>query len=302
MRVAHPIPIAAKAQLCRSFRTHTVIRSVTGTRFAIRCFIALVLPVLMLAAPSQAETPPQAKQQASPVTGERNSDKPVSDRYDRVLFGSAELAEVSIFGGSGIKHSLSGDIEAPGPIAMAMTNIGATRERWEAPDGFTAYLPRMTRITRLYFGRQDNTALGFVTVAAGIEIRRAQKLGDDALPRWQAPEIGAAVIGELWREAPLVRRDEQSGRLWLTHLTVMAGSVKPSLWTRIAIGPSLGDGVFIGPEATLYLEPDYREVRLGAHLTGMRLGPLKLRLAGGIVMPDGGRSDVYIGLQGHMLR
>ncbi|MCC5977548.1 MAG: cellulose biosynthesis protein BcsS [Salinarimonas sp.] len=226
----------------------------------------------------------------------------VSDRHDRVLFGSVELAEVSIFSGSGIKYSLSGDVEAPGPIAMAMTNIGATRERWEGPDDFVAYLPRLTRITRVYFGRQGNTPLGFLTLAGGAEILRKQEFGADALPRWQEPKVGAAFLGELWREAPLPDGTGFGDRDGLIHVSVMAGTAAPSVWARVAGGVAVADGVFAGPELAGYLEPDYREWRIGAHVTGMRLGPLHLRFSGGMVMPEGGRSDVYLGLQGHFLR
>ena len=297
MRFARPLPGAVAAPRPRRFKAASRNRSQSPIIRAARLFFGVMLFMLLLGRPGFADMP-HAGQDGEP---------PVSDRYDRVLFGSAELAEVSIFGGSGFKHSLSGNIEAPGPIAMLMTNLGATRERWEAPDGFTAHVPRMTQITRIYFGRQENTALGFLTLAAGLEIRRAQALGDDALPRWQPPRTGAALIAELWREAPLRAHAPQSGQGWsnrpfLTHATIMAGSAGPSLWARLATGPALTQKVFAGPEASVYLEPDYRELRLGAHVTGFAIGPLTLRLAGGIVMPQGGRSDVYIGLQGHILR
>ena len=226
----------------------------------------------------------------------------VTKRYDRVLFGSVELAEVSIFAGSGVKYSLSGDIEAPGPIALVMTNLGATRERWQAPDGFVAHVPRMTQITRAYFGHQGNTSLGFLTLAAGGEIMRAQALGEDALPRWQASRIGASFLAELWREAPLPGRVRLAERAYLVHASLMAGTAIPSVWGRLAGGIAIGESVFAGPELAAYHEPGYSEWRIGAHLTGARLGPLRLRLAGGVVIPDGGRSDIYLGLQAHMLR
>lgn len=226
----------------------------------------------------------------------------VTRRYDRVLFSSVELAEISIFAGSGMKHSLSGDIEAPGPIALFMTNLGATRQRWEGPDGFVAHVPRLTQITRVYFGRQANTRIGFLTLVAGPEMIRAQTLGEDALPRWQATRLGAAFLGELWREAPMPGRAGSSGRSYLLHATLMAGSALPSVWGRLAGGIEIADGVFAGPELTGYAEPGYREWRVGAHVTGWRVGPARLRFAGGISMPEGGRNDVYLGLQAHMLR
>lgn len=266
-------------------------------RYGLHAALMSAIFMVKLTGPGAAESPQGADDERPPVT----------DTFDRVLFGSVELAEVSIFGGSGFKHSLSGNIEAPGPVAMMMTNLGATRQRWEAPDGFIAYVPRMTQITRLYFGRQDNTPLGFATIAAGIEIQRAQALGNDALPRWQSPRMGAAVIAELWREAPLRSPTAQSGQDWtrrpfLTHATIMAGSAGPSLWARLATGPALPGAIFAGPEASVYVEPEYSELRLGVHVTGFSLGPLTLRVAGGVVLPQGGRSDVYFGLQGHIMR
>lgn len=309
MRFAKPSTRAVAAP--RQSRSGALSRSrAAGPVHRVVCLISAVLVfMVLLGGPGIADMRQvgQGEQAGQTAQGEQGEQPPVSDRYDRVLFASVELAEVSIFGGSGFKHSLSGNIEAPGPVAMLMTNLGATRERWQAPDGFTAYVPRMTQITRLYFGRQDNTALGFMTIAAGMEIRRAQELGDDALPRWRQPRMGAALIAELWREAPLRARPARSGHDWtrrpfLTHATIMAGSAAPSLWARLATGPALTQTVFAGPEASVYLEPGYQELRLGAHVTGFTLGPLTLRLAGGVVMPRGGRSDVYIGLQGHILR
>lgn len=255
-----------------------------------------------MAIASVGATVPAASEEDARAAQPSGDGPAVSDRHDRVLFGSVELAEVSIFAGSGMKYSLSGDIEAPGPIALAMTNLGATRERWEAPDGFVAHVPRMTQITRVYFGHQGNTSLGFLTLAAGGEIMRAQALGEDALPRWQASRIGAAFLGELWREGALPGDTGADGRAYLLHANIMAGTAIPSVWGRLATGIAIADGVFAGPEISGYHEPGYREWRIGAHLTGLSLGPLKLRLAGGVVMPDGGRSDVYLGLQAHMLR
>ena len=59
-------------------------------------------------------------------------------------------------------------------------------------------------------------------------------------------------------------------------------------------------GVFVGPEASLYLREDYREWRLGAHVTGLKWRSLNLRISAGYRRDSDDRGGAYFGLTGYV--
>ncbi len=52
-------------------------------------------------------------------------------------------------------------------------------------------------------------------------------------------------------------------------------------FTRFRAGYRIGDGVYIGPEAAFLGNDFYNQWRVGAHLTGLQLGPIQASLSAG---------------------
>jgi len=54
-------------------------------------------------------------------------------------------------------------------------------------------------------------------------------------------------------------------------------------YSRLRVGYMLADGVYIGPEALFLGDDFFRQYRIGAHLTGVRFGPVQMSVAAGYV-------------------
>jgi hypothetical protein len=118
-------------------------------------------------------------------------------------------------------------------------------------------------------------------------------VSDDPFARDTTTHVGAGLHGEMWAH-PTART--------LLTTTVIAGTARtPHLWARAAAGYALWDGVFVGPEASVYATDTYREWRFGAHLTGLTLGRFNLRLSGGWRgEEETGDRGPYIGLSAYI--
>ncbi len=126
----------------------------------------------------------------------------------------------------------------------------------------------------------------------------------------------AAFLGlEAEREAPRREVDGFRSRtglraqaeLWshptersLATATIILGSARPHVWSRIAAGYDLLEtGVFLGPEATYYASDGYDEWRLGLHATGLRWRRFHLRLSGGYWQASDDRRGAYVAFGVH---
>ena len=75
---------------------------------------------------------------------------------------------------------------------------------------------------------------------------------------------------------------------------VSATSVGPSYSGRVAFGWRLFDAFYLGPEAGGFANgDDYRQIRAGLHLTGLRSGTLEWSLAGGLLKDTSDREGLY---------
>lgn len=194
-----------------------------------------------------------------------------SDDLRTVLFGSLEAGRSS-FGTLGIKRTLGGPLDRSGPVSMSTIGYGRTHERVEAAIDASQVLRYATEVSSLV-GYQWATS-GFVATAlAGPEVANEQLTFDGVLTRLSRPRLGARVYGEIWSHPT-----NQS----LLTATIVAGTARRGhLWARSSAGYRLWSDVFAGPEASLYLTEEYQEWRAGAHLTGLALGHLKLRISAG---------------------
>lgn len=206
----------------------------------------------------------------------------------QVIFGSYETVGGSAFVGSGFKRALAGSVDEQGPIMMSLSGAGVTGELYQGPAGIRFVQPRLSQSSAMLFGYQWMGDFGVIMLAAGPEFAREQRLDRFGIPRWGPARRGVSVIAEIWSE-PLPRTMAQA--------TVTTSSARGSVWGRIAAGYAPFERVFVGPEISAYMDDGYEEIRIGAHVTGLTIGPFTFRLNGGVVSAPGKRSEAYFGFQ-----
>jgi hypothetical protein len=122
------------------------------------------------------------------------------------------------------------------------------------------------------------------------------------------PELDAEMDApNAWRAARTRFGLRGHAELWahptpqtLATATLIAGSAREHVWARISGGYAFWPGAFLGPEASFYARDDYREWRVGAHLTGLRWGRFNFRLSGGFLQANDDRKGAYFGLSGYV--
>jgi hypothetical protein len=203
-----------------------------------------------------------------------------------VLFGSMDAGR-SVFASAGAKQTLTGPLDRTGFVAMEATGFGLTQERFRS-GGVDLPARRLVHQAGLLAGYQWASNGLFVAGLAGIEGHREQVLVADRIYRHAEPRLGIRGQVEVWAHPTAST---------LLTTTLVAGSTRSSLWGRASAGLRLFSNLFVGPEATVYVTPTYRELRLGGHVTGVSLGLVQLRLSGGWMMDDAhGHGAPYGGL------
>lgn len=170
---------------------------------------------------------------------------------------------------------------------MASIGYGGTVERvWQQPEGtrMTRHAVHASALVGYQWVRDGLVMAGLAGPEGDIE-----QLSDRTLPTGEKPHLGARLHGEIWAH-PTANT--------LMTTTVIVGTARtPHLWARTSAGYALWDGVFLGPEASVYTTDTYREWRLGAHVTGLTFGGMSLRLSGGWRGEEDTRQEgAYVGL------
>ena len=88
----------------------------------------------------------------------------------------------------------------------------------------------------------------------------------------------------------------------MAQATLILSSAQASFWGRTAAGYALRDGLFFGPEATAYVERNYREARVGLHVSGLTIGRFQFRVNAGISGNSNRESGYYVGISSHFKR
>jgi hypothetical protein len=207
-----------------------------------------------------------------------------------VFFGSLD-AGYSTFGSLGVKRTLQGSLDESGLVGMAGIGYGGTVERvWREPEGSV-----------IRHALQGSALLGYQWVRDGLVIAafagpeiEGEELGRFTLSGAEG-HLGARLHGELWAHPTMNT---------LLTATVIGGTTRtPHLWSRASAGYALWDGVFVGPEASVYTTDTYREWRFGGHVTGVSVGGFSLRLSGGWRgEEESGHQGAYFGLSAHVRR
>jgi hypothetical protein len=201
-----------------------------------------------------------------------------------VLFGSLDGGH-SAFLSAGLKRALAGSLDRDGFIAMGGVGIGGApvSGRFEAADF------RPTAQAHAMLGYQWLFPRVAVSALVGPEVDMEAESAD-ALRAARA-RFGVRGHAELWAH-PTPET--------LATATVIAGSARAHLWSRISGGYAFWPGVFVGPEAAFYARDHYREWRLGAHVTGLTWGRLNIRFSGGLLQSNDDRTGAYFGLSGYI--
>ena len=125
----------------------------------------------------------------------------------------------------------------------------------------------------------------FVTVFAGVDIQHHAFIPDDAANNLWGTHVGIRGAIEVWYEpTPLT--------MWAADAS--ATSVGPSYAGRVAFGVRAFDAFYIGPEVGGFVNGDnYRQVRAGLHVTGLRSGTIEWSLGAGWLTDTSDREGFY---------
>ncbi|WP_332685044.1 cellulose biosynthesis protein BcsS [Bosea sp. (in: a-proteobacteria)] len=127
------------------------------------------------------------------------------------------------------------------------------------------------------------------------------RIGDVFFALSAGPEL-EAVFSETGNRATFDQRlgARLQADLWATpfdNLLLQANAYAATLdqrfWLRLSPGWRLSPGLYLGPEIEAYRQQAYHKLRLGLHLTGLRLFGLSWRIAAGAQRTSDAPSGAY---------
>ena len=123
-----------------------------------------------------------------------------------------------------------------------------------------------------------------LNVYAGLDIQNHRLSPDDPSSKLRGGDAGARIAFDLWYEPTTASMLAADGAL---------SSIGGGYTARVAAGWRLLDRFYLGPEAQAFGSDDYRQTRLGIHLTGFKTGEFEWSLAGGWANDNDDRSGAY---------
>lgn len=123
-----------------------------------------------------------------------------------------------------------------------------------------------------------------IKVFAGVDLQRHDLTPDDPGSRLRGTQAGGRVAFEFWTEPVPAMMVAVDGSL---------SSVATSYSLRAATGWRVFDRFYIGPEAQGFASGDYRQVRAGLHITGLRFGPLEWSAGAGFARDSDRQTGAY---------
>jgi hypothetical protein len=207
-----------------------------------------------------------------------------SDALNTVLFGSLDAGR-SVFANAGVKRTF-GSLDRSGFLVIGGAGFGGAPERGMKFD--TASFQPTAQAYAL-IGYQWMFPRIAISALVGPELD-AEADSLDAVGSART-RFGLRGHAELWAHPTPTT---------LATATLIAGSGRGHVWGRLSGGYAFWPGIFVGPEAVFYARDDYREWRLGGHITGLKWGPLDLRLSGGLMQSNDDRTGAYVGFSGYV--
>ena len=123
-----------------------------------------------------------------------------------------------------------------------------------------------------------------ITAFAGLDVQDHRFTPDDPGNRLRGTHAGARGGFDIWYE-PF--RDAM-----LTG-SVSASTIGMSYWTRAAAGWRFFNSIWLGPEVHAMGDDNYRQFRIGAHVTSLRLWSYEFSVGGGWATDSDQRSSAY---------
>jgi len=220
--------------------------------------------------------------------GEDSDERPP---LSTVLFGSLEAGPAKTFAAIGMKRALTGGLTTNGFRLMVKVGVSREETRARRPHG-TTYKGEAQSL----LGYEWRIGGTFLALYGGTDYEGEQR--EEAAGTVILNRYGARLHGDLWM-TPLEGT--------MLHASFYVSTINGRLWGRVAPGWLLPRDIglghpYLGPEIELYRERDYSKLRLGVHLTGLRLFGLSWRLSGGWQRTSDRPSEAYATLGLHWQR
>lgn len=183
---------------------------------------------------------------------------------------------------AGVDATIGSHVDGRGFALRATAGTGLSRFR--ADPLLPGRIVEVTQAARLLLGWRESGSWGIATLFVGGALESRRLAPALLFDTQTGTRFGPAVVLDAW----LKPMERVAVHVFADYTTAYrAGTL------RVAPGYDIGDGLFVGPEGTLSVHHGTLRTRLGFHVTGLRLGPVGLRLSGGWAMDRGGRSGPY---------
>jgi hypothetical protein len=126
-----------------------------------------------------------------------------------------------------------------------------------------------------------------VTIFAGAEVQNHRLTPDDPGARLRGFYIGARAAAEVWMQP-----DAQT----MVAVDSSLGSIGPTGSLRAAFGWRLFAPLYVGPEMEMIWCGNFQQMRVGAHVTGVRAERFEWSAAAGWAEDSDGRDGPYLRL------
>lgn len=126
-----------------------------------------------------------------------------------------------------------------------------------------------------------------VTVFAGPVVQDYRLTPADPGSHLHGFYVGGETAVDIWYQPTAMTMAAVSGAV---------DSIGPTGYVRGAIGVRVFNRAFVGPEIEQIWCGDYEELEFGAHVTGLRLGPVEWSMASGMALTSDQRSGPYLRL------
>jgi hypothetical protein len=202
---------------------------------------------------------------ACPALAEEEDETEEPSRLSSVIFGSLEAGPTKTFVSVGIKRAWGGGPATNG--FRTLLKIGASQEEANhlRPRGVTYKNEAQTLL-----GYEWRIGDSFLSLYAGSDFESELRVEARTI-QWSR-RYGARLHADLWANPTPDM---------MLQASAYASSLNGRVWGRLAPGWLLTQGLHVGPEIEAYRERDYSKLRLGLHLTGLRLLGANWRLSGG---------------------
>lgn len=224
--------------------------------------------------------------QAALAQEERGEDSQTRGPLATVIFGSLEAGPAKSFAAIGLKRAVTGGLDASG--FRTLLKLGLAREQ---AGGIPPRGIAWKAESHALIGHEWRVGDTFVSLYAGADQESDYRETGGALRH--ASRFGARLQGDLWATPT----DDT-----LIQASAYVSSLDRRIWGRLAPGWLVARGAWLGPEIEAYRQRDYSKLRLGLHLTGLRLLGVTWRLSAGWEKESARRGQAYGTLGLHWLR